>query len=333
MIKVITILSIWILSSFTIIKGQNVSQYIDAANEASESKKEELLKEGLNKLPNNKELLLMLTEYYYYKKDYANSKEFLERLLRHSNEFEKEIISKRFEKIDDKLEAYRAFNQIMNNLGKVDTELLKLIKKFKTEYPEYTDYIKELEDLEYKIYFDQIINNLHQSDTKILEFIEDFRSKPKSSNYGVFMNNLNNLEYEICYQNTTILSRKYEIIKKHYGDGIKYDIEKDWLNNHQCSKCGGDGKIYSHTTTHKITCSSCNGSGRCSRCGGDGMIPCYYHDTDQDGYCTYCNNRGTVDCYECNATGICPSCSGAGYHINRKSHYKTCSKCNGRGSY
>ena len=68
-------------------------------------------------------------------------------------------------------------------------------------------------------------------------------------------------------------------------------------------------------TSYKKRCTSCGGTGRCGTCNGTGSYPCDNHDTNQDGYCTECNNRGTLICYFHSAGGLCDRCEGDGYII------------------
>ena len=42
---------------------------------------------------------------------------------------------------------------------------------------------------------------------------------------------------------------------------------------------------------------------RCRTCGGDGSINCVLHDTNNDGYCTNCNDSGFEVCYHCLGSG------------------------------
>lgn len=63
----------------------------------------------------------------------------------------------------------------------------------------------------------------------------------------------------------------------------------------------------------KVNCGTCYGSGNCRHCGGDGRTPCTMHDTNNDGYCSQCNNTRQENCYICSASsGRCGTCYGSG---------------------
>lgn len=64
---------------------------------------------------------------------------------------------------------------------------------------------------------------------------------------------------------------------------------------------------------YKDECTYCGGTGKCGMCHGTGSYPCDRHDTNQDGYCTTCNNRGTLTCYFHLSGARCDKCSGKGY--------------------
>lgn len=65
-------------------------------------------------------------------------------------------------------------------------------------------------------------------------------------------------------------------------------------------------------TQEDKSCYKCGGRGACVKCNGKGVTACDYHDTDRDGNCTNCKNRGVLNCYTCDNTGSCPSCKGTG---------------------
>jgi hypothetical protein len=59
-------------------------------------------------------------------------------------------------------------------------------------------------------------------------------------------------------------------------------------------------------------CTVCGGRGVCLECNGKGYKACDYHDTNGDGHCTTCNNRGILNCRKCDNKGTCYRCNGKG---------------------
>jgi hypothetical protein len=59
-------------------------------------------------------------------------------------------------------------------------------------------------------------------------------------------------------------------------------------------------------------CTTCGGRGVCLKCNGKGYTACDYHDTNNDGHCTTCNDRGILNCGTCDNKGTCNTCGGKG---------------------
>jgi hypothetical protein len=59
-------------------------------------------------------------------------------------------------------------------------------------------------------------------------------------------------------------------------------------------------------------CTTCGGRGVCMKCNGKGFTACDYHDTNNDGHCTTCNDRGILNCRTCDNKGTCSTCRGKG---------------------
>lgn len=84
--------------------------------------------------------------------------------------------------------------------------------------------------------------------------------------------------------------------------------DDDIIENNQQSPTPTDG--YPGEGYVKVTCSSCDASGKCYRCQGSGK------------YCYKCSGSG--NCVECNGSLICAKCNG--------DSCRTCEKCSGSGN-
>ena len=90
--------------------------------------------------------------------------------------------------------------------------------------------------------------------------------------------------------------------------GVSPSASPSSTNRVSCSSCGGTGSC-SNVNVYTSSKTSCHGTGYCSFCGGDGWTDNTYTNNPQR--CSICHGSGR--CQKCNGTGQCMRCGGSGW--------------------